>query len=61
MKYVSVPAGIQGATVIFEFHDPQWEGLTKTAVFPGNVTRSAILNGNVAVIPCETVEEAAIP
>ena len=58
MRRVSVPAGIQGATVIFDFLDPQWEGLTKTAVFSGNVTRSAILNGNVAVIPCETVGAA---
>lgn len=58
MQHVSVPAGIQGGTVIFDFLDPQWEGLTKTAVFSGNVIRSAVLDGNMAVIPRETVAEA---
>lgn len=56
--YSTIPAGIVGADVIFEFIDPIWDKLTKTAVFQGAVTRDVILSGNTAVIPAETVEKA---
>ncbi len=56
--YSTIPAGIVGATVTFEFIDPIWEGLTKTAVFQGAETRDVILTGNTAVIPAETVAKA---
>lgn len=55
-KHEQIPAGIVGATVTFEFTDPRWEGLTKTAVFRGCVTRDVIMDGNSVVIPYETVE-----
>lgn len=52
---VIVPQGIVGATVTFDFKDPLWEGLSKTAVFQGDVTRDVIVKGNTAIIPAETV------
>ena len=52
---VIVPRGIVGAAVTFDFEDPQWEGLSKTAVFQGDVTRDVIVKGNTAIIPAETV------
>lgn len=52
-----IPAGIVGATVSFDFADPQWEGLTKTAVFQGCVTRDRLITDNTVVIPAETVAQ----
>lgn len=54
-----IPAGIIGATVEFEFTDPQWDGLIKTAVFRGCVTRAVPIEGNTVVVPQEVVAEAA--
>lgn len=57
-EHASIPAGIVGATVTFHFTDNCWEGLTKTVVFKGNVTRDVVMEGNQAVIPFETVAKA---
>lgn len=54
-RYVTIPAGIVGATVDFRFTDALWDGLQKTVVFRSNVTRDVLLNGTVAAIPHETV------
>lgn len=56
--YSTIPAGIVGATVTFEFTDPIWEGLTKTAVFQGAAVRDVILTSNTVIIPAETVAKA---
>lgn len=56
--YTTIPAGIVGAAVTFQFVDPMWDGLTKTVVFQGNVTRDVILRGDTAVVPHETVASA---
>lgn len=56
-EYTSIPAGIAGATVTFEFTDPRWDSLSKTAVFRGCVTRDVIMTGNVVTVPHETVEQ----
>lgn len=56
--YPTIPAGIVGATVTFEFTDPAWDGLNKTAVFRGRVTRDVLMTGNVVRIPAETVAQA---
>lgn len=56
--YPTIPAGIVGATVTFEFTDPAWDGLSKTAVFRGCVTRDVLMTGNVVRIPAETVAQA---
>lgn len=50
-----LPAGIVGAVTAFEFTDPIWEGLTKTAVFKGCVTKDVVIDGNAAEIPAEVV------
>ena len=56
-KHEHIPAGVVGGTVTFEFTDPRWEGLSKTAVFRGCVTRDVIMEGNnTVVVPYETVE-----
>lgn len=57
-EHASIPAGIVGATVSFLFSDNRWDGLRKTVVFQGNVTRDVIMEGNQAVIPFETVAKA---
>lgn len=54
-RYVTIPAGIVGATVDFRFTDDLWAGLQKTVVFRSSVTRDVLLDGTVAVIPHETV------
>lgn len=56
--YATIPAGIVGATVTFEFTDPIWEGLTKTAVFQGSATRDVVLKGNTVTVPHEVVDRA---
>lgn len=53
-----IPRGIIGARVKLEFLDPSWENLTKTVVFRGAQTRNAVLTGDTAVIPWETVARA---
>ena len=54
-RYVTIPAGIVGATVDFRFTDDLWAGLQKTVVFRSSVTRDVLLTGTVAVVPHETV------
>ena len=54
-RYVTIPAGIVGATVDFRFTDDLWAGLQKPVVFRSSVTRDVLLDGTVAVIPHETV------
>lgn len=54
--YTHIPAGLVGATVTFDFSDPKWDNLSKTAVFRGNVTRDVIMSDNVVKVPPETVE-----
>lgn len=53
--YTNIPAGLVGATITFEFADPKWNGLSRTAVFKGNVTRDVIMDGDVVRVPPETV------
>lgn len=49
-----VPAGIVGATVRL-CYDEHWEGLRKTLVFRGEVSRDVTDAGETAVIPAEVV------
>ena len=53
--YTHIPAGLVGATVVFEFTDPRWDSLSKTAVFRGNVTRDVIMSGDIVRLPPGTV------
>lgn len=55
--YTHIPAGLVGATVTFDFSDPKWDNLSKTAIFRGNVTRDVIMSDNIVRVPPETVEE----
>lgn len=50
-----IPAGIIGATVTFEHKDAMWDGLNKTVVFCGAVTRDVLNAGDVVTIPAEVV------
>ena len=59
-KHDDIPAGIVGATVTFEFTDPRWEKLAKTAVFHGCVIRDVIIRGNTVIIPHETVAQPGV-
>lgn len=52
-----IPMGITGATVTFDFSDPYWDGLTKTAVFRGVVTRDQIITEPVVKVPADVVAQ----
>lgn len=51
-----IPHGIIGAQVQFDF-DANWDGLQKTAVFRGCVTKDVLMEGNVVTIPPETIAQ----
>lgn len=50
-----IPAGIIGATVTLEYTDPVWDGLSKTVVFRGEVTKDVIDAGAEVIVPHEAV------
>ena len=60
VDYKTIPAGIVGAKAEFEFMDPIWDGLTKTAVFRGNCVRSVPMNGSTVTVPAEVVASKGV-
>lgn len=53
-----ITSGMVGVTVTFEYTDPKWDGLNKTAVFTaGNVTRDVLDADGVVTIPAEVLEK----
>ena len=50
-----IPKGIIGGKVQIEYADDAWNGLTKTAVFQGCVTKDVVDIGSEVTIPVETV------
>ena len=61
VEWKEVPAGIRGAQVAFEYADPTWDGLEKTVVFRGCVTRDVLRAGTLVEIPPECVETPGAP
>ena len=57
-QLVPIPKGIVGATVSIEYMDSAWDGLQKTVVFRGAVTKDVLSSGNEVVIPAEVVSRA---
>lgn len=55
-----IPMGIVGATVTFDFSDPYWDSLTKTAVFRGVVVRDQIVTEPVVKVPAEVVAQKGV-
>lgn len=55
-----IPMGIAGATVTFDFSDPYWDSLTKTAVFRGVVVRDQIVTEPVVKVPAEVVAQKGV-
>lgn len=53
-----IPKGIVGATISVTYKDPVWDGLVKTVVFRGCVTRDVVNAGEVVTIPHEVAERA---
>ena len=51
----TIPAGLIGGKIEFDFVDSRWDNLTKTIVFQGCATRDVFLDGNTAIIPQEVV------
>ena len=51
-----IPKGIIGGKVEIEYADSTWDGLTKTAVFQGCVTKDVVDIGSEVTIPAEVVE-----
>lgn len=52
-----IPMGIIGGTVRFEYTDPMWDGLNKTVVFQGAVTKDVVSDGSTVTIPSECVTQ----
>ena len=52
-----IPAGIIGAQVEFEYDDDVWQGLHKTVVFRGPVTKDVVTDANIVTIPPEVAEK----
>lgn len=57
---VPIPQGIVGATISIEYTDPAWDGLQKTVVFRGVVTKDVLDSGSEVTIPAEVVSRAGI-
>lgn len=53
-----IPRGLVGATVSIEYTDSAWDGLQKTVVFRGCVTKYVLNAGSEVVIPTEVVSRA---
>ncbi len=53
-----IPKGIIGGKVQIEYADDAWEGLTKTAVFQGCVTKDVVDISSEVTIPVEVVEHS---
>lgn len=51
-----IPRGLIGGKVEIEYADSTWDGLTKTAVFQGCVTKDVVDIGSEVTIPAEVVE-----
>lgn len=52
-----IPAGIIGAQVEFEYAEDIWQGLHKTVVFRGSVTKDVVTDANIVTIPPEVAEK----
>lgn len=52
---VPIPKGIVGATISIEYKDSAWDGLQKTVVFRGSVTKDVLNAGNEVIVPAEVV------
>lgn len=52
-----IPAGIIGAQVEFEYAEDIWQGLSKTVVFRGPVTKDVVTDANIVTIPQEVTEK----
>lgn len=55
-----IPKGIIGGQVAFEYTDPMWDGLTKTVVFQGAVTKDVVDAGELVTIPQEVVAKTGV-
>lgn len=56
----TIPAGIIGARVEFHYTDPMWDGLSKTVVLKGCVTKDVVGAGDSVVIPAEVVAKPGV-
>lgn len=56
----TIPAGIIGARVEFQYTDPMWDGLSKTVVLKGCVTKDVVSAGDSVVIPAEVVAKPGV-
>lgn len=52
-----IPAGIIGAQVELEYSEDIWQGLSKTVIFRGPVTKDVVTDANIVTIPQEVTEK----
>jgi hypothetical protein len=52
-----ITAGLVGATILVEYAPGIWDGLTKTVVFRGSVSKDVITNDTTIEIPPEVLTE----
>lgn len=53
----TIPAGIIGAQVEFEYTDDIWNRIHKTVVFRGSVTKDVVTDENIVTMPPEVAEK----
>lgn len=56
-----IPAGIIGAQVEIDYADDLWQGLHKTVVFRGAVTKDVVTDANIVTMPQEVAEKPLSP
>ena len=56
--FSQIPRGIIGAKVQLAFSGDEWDGLTKTVVFCGAVTRDVLYDGSAVTVPAEAVADS---
>lgn len=55
-----IPKGLVGGRVLIEYADSCWDGLNKTVVFRGAVTKDVLENGPEVIIPSEVLSRSGI-
>lgn len=55
-----IPKGLVGGRVLIEYADSCWDGLNKTVVFRGAVTKDVLENGPEVIIPSDVLSRSGI-
>ena len=60
ISHMKIPKGIVGAKIQIQYSDSVWDGLCKTVVFRGGITKDIVNAGTEVTVPAEVVSIAGI-